>query len=210
MSVVGPALEAMGAQESEFKGMYSYHVPKEKLIDALRAAREAGCELLSDVMGIDWLTYPDHEGKRFTVVYNLYNVEAGTRVCIRVNLDDGESLPTCTGIWESANFMEREVYDMFGVEFDGHPNLRKLLTPEDLEGHPHRKDFPIGETPTLFRDGRFLDPASFRASIIGKDSGLTGWKGGARKGVRSDQSGRGERGTELVSHETTGQQGGTE
>ncbi len=84
-------------------------------------------------------------------------------------------------------FMEREVYDMFGVTFDGHPDLRRLLLPEDFDGHPHRKDFPLGETPTLFNEGRFLDPAAFRAGLVGADSGLTGWKGGAAKGTRSEQ-----------------------
>jgi NADH-quinone oxidoreductase subunit C len=74
---------------------------------------------------------------------------------------------------------------MFGVEFAGHPDLRKLLTPEDLDGHPHRKDFPIGETPTLFNEGRFLDPGSFRAGLTGQDSGLTGWRGGTRRGVKT-------------------------
>ncbi len=58
---------------------------------------------------------------------------------------------------------------------------------EDLDGHPHRKDFPIGETPVLFNDGRFIDPAGFRAGLVGKDPGLTGWKGGARDGVESTQ-----------------------
>jgi NADH-quinone oxidoreductase subunit C len=118
------------------------------------------------------------------VVYNLYGIESGERLFIRVNLDDGETLPTITGLWKGASFMEREVYDMFGLEFDGHPDLRKLLTPEDLDGHPHRKDFPIGETPTLFNEGRFLDPASFRAGLTGRDSGLTGWRGGTRKGIK--------------------------
>jgi len=79
------------------------------------------------------------------------------------------------------------VYDLFGIEFDGHPDLRKLVTPDDLEGHPLRKDFPLGETPTLFNEGRFLDPATFRAGMLGQDKGRTGWVGGARKGVRSEQ-----------------------
>src|SRR5690606_33619304 len=107
---------------------------------------------------------------------------------LRVDLDDGESLPTATGLWSGASFLERETFDMMGVVFDGHPDLRKLLTPEDLEGHPHRKDFPLGETPTLFGDGRFLDPASFRAGLSGRDPGLTGWKGGARDGVVASQT----------------------
>lgn len=197
-------LEALGGRRSEFKGMTSYTVEKARLIEALVELKANGFEMLSDILGLDWLTYPgwdSGDGKRFTVVYNIYSIQGGQRLYIRVNVDDGESLPTATGIWQCANFMEREVFDMFGVEFDGHPDLRKLLTPEDLDGHPHRKDFPIGETPTLFNDGRYLDPAAFRAGLIGSDGGLTGWKGGARKGVRSDQE------PELVGHEITGQPG---
>jgi len=76
---------------------------------------------------------------------------------------------------------------MFGVTFEGHPDLRRLLLPEDFDGHPHRKDFPLGETPTLFNEGRFLDPAAFRAGLVGGDAGLTQWKGGARKGTTSEQ-----------------------
>ena len=200
-------LEAQGASKSEFKGMTSFMVAPEKLVGALETVKGSGFEMLSDIFGIDWLTYPGHPSprtgsKRFTVAYNLYNLEDAQRIFVRVGVEEGESLPTVTGLWRCASFMEREVFDMFGVEFDGHPDLRKLLTPEDLDGHPHRKDFPIGETPTLFNDGRYLDPAAFRAGIIGSDGGLTGWKGGARKGVRSDQE------IELVDHEVTGQPGG--
>jgi NADH-quinone oxidoreductase subunit C len=95
-------------------------------------------------------------------------------------------LPTVTDLWPAAGFMEREVYDLYGIAFEGHPDLRKLVTPEDFEGHPLRKDFPIGESPTLFNDGRFLDPAAFRAGMIGVSSGRTGWVGGARRGVTSN------------------------
>ena len=84
----------------------------------------------------------------------------------------------------AANWLEREIYDLFGIRFEGHPDLRKILTPEDLDGHPLRKDFPLGETPTLFKDGRFIDPAAFRAGLTGKDPGLTGWRGGTRKGYQ--------------------------
>lgn len=197
-------LVALAARESEFKGMVSFELDKGNVIEALHRLRSLDFELLSDIMGIDWLRYPDHVGKRFTVVYNLTTIDGTERIFLRVPVEDGEVLPTATGVFKAANFMEREVYDMLGIEFEGHPNLRKLLTPEDLDGHPHRKDFPIGEVPSLFNEGRFIDPPSFRASLIGRDSGLTGWKGGARKGVRSEQ------GREIVGHETTGQQGGTE
>ena len=195
-------LVGAGGTRGEFKGMVSVTVERDRIVDAVAAAKEAGFEQLSDIFGIDWLEYPGHQGKRFTVAYNLYHLDAGERIFLRVALDDGETLPTITHLWTGAGFMEREVYDMFGVEFEGHPDLRKLLTPEDLIGHPHRKDFPLGETPTLFNEGRFLDPASFRAGMMGLDSGLTGWTGGARKGVRSEQ------GREITAHESTGE-GGT-
>lgn len=189
------AVTALGGRSSEFKGMTSVTVAKADLVAAVAAAKRAGMALLSDVLGIDWLEYPGRQGKRFTVVYNLATLDGTERLYLRVDLDEGEALPTITHLWRGANFMEREVYDMFGVVFDGHPDLRKLLTPEDLDGHPHRKDFPIGESPTLFNDGRFLDPPTFRAGLMGRDPGLTGWKGGARKGVRSEQ------GRELVGKE---------
>ena len=182
-----PRLLDLGGSTDEFKGMVSVTVPRERLHEAVATARELGFDMLSDIFGIDYLTYPRHRGKRFTVAYNLYGIEANERLFVRVDLDDGVSLATVTDLWRGANFMEREVYDMFGIEFVGHPDLRKLITPEDLDGHPHRKDFPLGETPTLFNDGRFLDPASFRAGMIGGAAGLSGWSGGARKGVRSEQ-----------------------
>ena len=192
-------LKDSGGKPGEFKGMVSVTVDAENIVDAVAGAKEAGFNMLSDIFGIDYLEYPGHQGKRFTVAYNLYSVEQNERVYIRVNVDDRENLPTITHLWTGSSFMEREVYDMFGVEFEGHPDLRKLITPEDLDGHPHRKDFPLGETPTLFNDGRFLDPATFRAGITGEDHGRSGFTGGARKGVRSEQ------GLDVTAHDTSGQ-----
>jgi NADH-quinone oxidoreductase subunit C len=196
MSVLEPLseqLEALGVKPvgphaaTMAEGSKSLVAEPRQLVPAVQAVKEAGFEMLSDIFGIDYLDYPGYRGKRFAVVYNLYSIEHNARLFLRVYLDDGETLPTITHLWKGASFMEREVYDMFGVEFDGHPDLRKLITPEDLDGHPHRKDFPLGETPTLFNEGRFLDPATFRAGIAGKDKGLTGWRGGARRGVRSGE-----------------------
>lgn len=183
-------LERLGGVRHEAFGLTHVTLPKGALIDGLKAAKAAGLEMLTDIMGIDYLEYPGFEAtgrKRFAVVYNVHDVTGTARLFVRVEVNDGESVPTATGVWKGANFLERETYDMLGVEFDGHPDLRKILTPEDLDGHPHRKDFPLGETPTLFNDGRFLDPAAFRAGLAGTDTGLTGWKGGARHGVASSQ-----------------------
>jgi len=181
------ALTALGGKAGEFKGMVSVTLGREALIEGLKRVKELGLEMLTDVHGMDYLTYPGHRGKRFAVVYNVHDVSGAARLFVRVDLDDGETVPTCTPLWPGANFLERECYDMMGIVFEGHPDLRKILTPEDLDGHPHRKDFPLGETPTLFNDGRFLDPPSFRAGLTGRDPGLTGWKGGARAGVKATQ-----------------------
>lgn len=193
-SAVGPltrrvaeALEDRGARVEQALDQVTLRLPPSEIVEAVTSARDAGFDMLSDVFGIDWLRYPGHQGARFSILYNLYAIDAGERLFLRVDLDEDEPVPSITPVWQAANFMEREVYDLFGVEFGGHPNLRKILTPEDLEGHPLRKDFPLGETPTLFNEGRFLDPAAFRAGMIGASQGLTGWVGGARKGVVSEQ-----------------------
>lgn len=142
--------------------------------------KAAGYQLLADVMGVDYLEYTEFMPERFAVIYNLLNPTNGQRVIVKLFVADGTPVPTVTDIWRTADFHEREVFDLFGIEFSDHPDLRKILTPEDLDGHPLRKDFALGETPTLFREGRFLDPAAFRAGLTGKDTGLSGWRGGSR------------------------------
>jgi len=179
------ALAPLGAARADQLSGAIIVVPLIAIHQAVITAREHGFDLLLDVFAIDWLAYPGHRGPRFSVSYHVHALAANERCSLRVHLDDGEALPTVTDVWPAASFMEREVYDLFGVTFEGHPDLRKLVTPEDLEGHPLRKDFPLGETPTLFNDGRFLDPATFRAGMIGTSAGRTGWVGGARKGVVS-------------------------
>jgi len=185
LSALKTALADKIQAEKDLKGLASFTLAKEHLYEALSLAKTHGFDMLSDVFGIDYLSYPGYQGKRFHVCYNVYSIGHNERFSIRIAVDDGESLPSITSLWKGANFMEREVYDMFGITFEGHPDLRKIITPEDLDGYPLRKDFPIGETPTLFSDGRFLDPAAFRAGMSGQSQGLTGWRGGARKGVHS-------------------------
>jgi NADH-quinone oxidoreductase subunit C len=153
----------------------------------LTELKQGGFRLLSDVVGLDYLEYTAITPERFGVLYNLFDPTAFDRVLVKVYVPDGEKLPTVTDLWSGAGFPEREVFDMFGIEFEGHPDLRRILTPEDLDGHALRKDFPLGETPTLFREGRFIDPAAFRAGLAGRDPGLTGWRGGARKDGSEDR-----------------------
>ncbi len=161
-------------------------VPPERLREVAQALKERGF-MLMDTVGLDYLTYTQPRPKRFAVLHNIYHPYDHRRLFLRVWLDDGEALDSLYPVWKAANYLEREVYDLMGVEFVGHPDLRKVLTPDDLEGHPLRKDFPLGETPTLFRDGRFLDPAAFRAGVTGQQPGLTGYRGELRRGRGEDR-----------------------
>ncbi|MBY0517441.1 MAG: NADH-quinone oxidoreductase subunit C [Bacteriovoracaceae bacterium] len=81
--------------------------------------------------------------KRFVVVYNLFSTTTHVRVRLKLAVDDGEAAPTITHIWPAANWLEREVWDMFGIKFDGHPNLRRIMMDERFTGHPLRKEYPI-------------------------------------------------------------------
>lgn len=93
----------------------------------------------ADVTAAD---YPNRD-KRFEVVYHIYSFVRNHRLRIKVLAADGESVPSLTGIWAGANWMEREVFDMFGIVFDNHPGLKRILLPEDWVGHPLRKDYDI-------------------------------------------------------------------
>ena len=95
---------------------------------------------LSDVTCVDW--YPSEP--RFEVVYHLLSIPQKDRVRLKVKLSgDDPSIESVTAVWPSANFFEREIFDLFGVRFQGHPYLRRILMPEDWEGHPLRKDYPV-------------------------------------------------------------------
>jgi NADH-quinone oxidoreductase subunit C len=118
-----------------------------KIVDTLERLRAKGFSSLMSVHGVDY--YPDEP--RLGVHYELLDMDALDRLTVklRVPLDDPR-VPSVTPEWPTANHQEREVYDMFGVVFEGHPDMRRILMPEDYEGHPQRRDFPIGGEPVQF------------------------------------------------------------
>ncbi len=99
---------------------------------------------LADLCGVDWL---ERREPRFEVVYNLYSIPRTDRIRVKVRLPEGVEVPSVTDVWPTANWHEREVFDMFGIRFAGHPDLRRILMPEDWEGYPLRKDYPVAEMP---------------------------------------------------------------
>jgi NADH-quinone oxidoreductase subunit C len=113
----------------------------------LSTLRAKGYAFLASVHGVDH--YP--EEPRLGVVYELLDMSRVDRVTVKVRVPtDAPHVDSVTADWPTADHQEREVYDMFGVVFDGHPDLRRILMPEDYEGHPQRRDFPIGGEPVIF------------------------------------------------------------
>jgi NADH-quinone oxidoreductase subunit C len=96
--------------------------------------------MFNDVLVVDW--FPARP--RFEVVYQVYHPETRRRFRFKSFVDEGESMPTMTGVWAGANWPEREAFDLFGVVFEGHPGLTRIYLPDDWEGHPLRKDYPTG------------------------------------------------------------------
>ena len=115
-------------------------VARENIIAACDAVKAAGYNFLEDVTAVDW--YPSEP--RFQISYSILSFSLKRRVRLAVRLaGDDASLDSITGVWPAANFYEREVFDLFGVHFGGHPNLRRIMMPEDWQGHPLRKDYPV-------------------------------------------------------------------
>jgi NADH-quinone oxidoreductase subunit C len=108
------------------------------LLQFLKADPSCAYEFLSDITATDEEVEP-----RFEVVYNLYAPSKRTRIRVKTRVRDGESCPTATSLWPAANWAEREIWDMFGVKFAGHPDLRRILMDERWQGHPLRKDYPL-------------------------------------------------------------------
>lgn len=106
----------------------------------LRDADGARFDYCSDATAVDWLGRP---GPRFDLVYSLYSMSLRHRVRLKARVDDGEASPSLTPLWPAVNWLEREIFDMFGIRFEGHPDLRRILMPEEWQGHPQRKDYPL-------------------------------------------------------------------
>ncbi|MCA1634626.1 MAG: NADH-quinone oxidoreductase subunit C [Acidobacteria bacterium] len=107
---------------------------------SLRDDAESAFNYLSDVTCVH---YPDRADASFELVYNLYSISRNERVRLKVGIGESEGAESVTGVWPTANWMEREIFDLFGVHFNNHPDLRRLLLPPDWEGHPLRKDYPL-------------------------------------------------------------------
>lgn len=136
---------------------WSVYVRKENLPEVLSFLKtEPGCEFnfLSDITSVDLFT----QKPRFEVLYHLYSIPLNHRLRVKVKAEDGEKVPSATALWGAANWHEREIYDLMGIEFEGHPDLRRILMREEWIGHPLRKDFPLTYEMPHFSFNKDLPP----------------------------------------------------
>lgn len=125
-----------------------------EICSLLRDHQDLRYNLLADLCGLDRLDLAV-DGPRFAVVYNLYSIPHQRRLRLKTCVDgDPPSVDSVTSLWISANWHEREAFDLVGIEFKGHSHLERILTPEGFEGHPHRRDFDTGNEPVQFTDGQ--------------------------------------------------------
>jgi NADH-quinone oxidoreductase subunit C len=147
-----PATPAPGEDAVVFATPADYH-------DTVAALKRQGFEMCSDLCAVDYLSHPGRRvpdgvtKERFEVVVNLLSLSAKRRVRVRVQVPESDpSVPTLFDLYPGTEAMEREAYDMHGIVFSGHPDLTRILMPEDWEGHPLRKDYGVGRVPVQFKD----------------------------------------------------------
>jgi NADH-quinone oxidoreductase subunit C len=130
-----------------FRDRATLQVEAEHIREVLRSLRDRGYAFLASLHGVDY--FPDEP--RFGVLYELLDMDRVDRIAIKLRVSsDACEVDSVTPEWPTANHQEREVYDMFGVRFRDHPNPRRILMPEDYEGYPQRRDFPLGGEPVRF------------------------------------------------------------
>jgi NADH-quinone oxidoreductase subunit C len=134
--------EAIG-EAVEFIGQLSINVAQDQIVaicEFLKSDESSSFNYLSDLTCVH---YPDRKESPFEIVYNLYSIPANERVRLKLKTSEDVGVDSVTGVWPAANWLEREVFDLFGIRFNNHPDLRRLLLPPDWEGHPLRKDVPL-------------------------------------------------------------------
>jgi NADH-quinone oxidoreductase subunit C len=149
-------VDAAGVQDAVFfRGKGALHVAPAFVPQVLQHLKAKGFTMLMSVHGLDY--YP--EEPRLGVQYELLDMTAVDRITVktRVSTEDPH-VPSVTPDWPTANNQEREIFDLLGVHFDGHPNLKRILMPDDYEGHPQRRDFPVGGEPILFTHNERTGP----------------------------------------------------
>jgi NADH-quinone oxidoreductase subunit C len=172
--LIARACERAGAailDAKEFVGEISLTVERDRIAEVAQTFKDDGFNYLVDLAGVDYSNFPAWTGDRFGVSYTLYSFSKNNRVRLKVTTDENTSIPTVTSVWKTANWHERETFDMLGIVFEGHPNLERILMWDGFNGHPLRKDFPIRgiDTGARIYPEVFPEGGGPKAGSTGKD-----------------------------------------
>ena len=127
------------------RGELTLHIKREKLVEVAQMLRDTESLRFEICMGVNGVHYPEESGRELHAVFPLLSMTHNRRIRLEVSVPDSDpDLPSLVEVWPSNNWHERETYDMFGIVFDGHPGLTRILMPDDWPGHPQRKDYPLG------------------------------------------------------------------
>ncbi len=154
------AIEAVVVQNGEL----TLHVNREKLEDVARILRDNPKLQFEMCLGVSGVHYPDQTGRELHAVYPLLSMTHNRRLRLEVSVPDSDPhIPTLVEVWAGNNWHERETFDMFGIIFDGHAGLTRILMPDDWAGHPQRKDYPLGGIPVEFHGATVPAPSERRS-----------------------------------------------
>jgi NADH-quinone oxidoreductase subunit C len=164
----------------EFAEQITLVIDRERIREVCEAFKRDGYAYLVDLTGVDYSKFPGHAGDRFAVAYHLYDFKKNKRIRLKVFAPEGTPVPSVSSVWKTANWHERETWDMYGIVFSDHPNLERILMWDGFNGHPLRKDFPVRGIDT----GARIYPEIFppgggpKAGSTGKDvKDVNLWKG---------------------------------
>ncbi len=147
-----------------YRGELTLHVKREKLEEVARNLRDNPKLQFEMCLGVSGVHYPDQVGRELHMVYPLLSMTHNRRVRLEVSVPDADPhIPSLVEVWAGNNWHEREAFDMFGIIFDGHLGLTRILMPDDWVGHPQRKDYPLGGIPIEFQGATFPAPSERRS-----------------------------------------------
>ena len=146
------------------RGELTLHVKREKLFDTAMKLRDTQSLRFEICLGVNGVHYPEDKGRELHAVYPLLSMTHNRRIRLEVSVPDADPhLPSLVEVWAGNNWHERETWDMFGIIFDGHPGLTRILMPDDWPGHPQRKDYPLGGIPIEYKGATVPAPSERRS-----------------------------------------------
>ena len=146
------------------RGELTLHIKRERLFDVAKKLRDTESLRFEMCMGVSGVHYPEDKGRELHAIYPLLSLTHNRRIRLEVSVSESDPhIPSLVEVWAGNNWHERETWDMFGIIFDGHPGLTRILMPDDWPGHPQRKDYPLGGIPVEYKGATIPDPSQRRS-----------------------------------------------